>query len=141
MPRRKKWVLFFLVVMAGLILFYPIQVTVVPEWKLRVVDQTGEGLRGNAVRESWCHYTLESQCHEQDLVSDAEGYVWFPRRMIRTNLIIWFSKLILRLPNVHSSYGPSASIYYLGDFRLISEEPWYRSGRPLAEQIVVWRPR
>lgn len=92
------------------LLFYPFDTTVVPEWKLRVVDQTGQRLRGNRVRESWCHYTLETQDHEEELFTDADGYVQFPRRAIRTNLITWAGKFLVRLPNVHSSYGPIAFI-------------------------------
>ncbi|MDQ6654121.1 MAG: hypothetical protein M3Y84_15450 [Acidobacteriota bacterium] len=120
---------------------WPFETTVVPEWKLRVVDQTGQRMRGNRVRESWCHYTLETQCHEEELLSDGAGYVQFPRRAIRTNLITLAARFLARVVNVHSSFGPSASVYYLGDYRLVSDEPWYAPGRPLATEIVVWRPQ
>jgi hypothetical protein len=123
------------------LLFYPFELTVVAEWRLRIVDQTGQRLRGNRVRESWSHYTLETQGHEEERLSDGDGYVTFPRRTLRTSLITWAAKFLARLVNVHSSYGPSASVYYLGDYPLISEEPWYQPGRPLATQIVVWRPQ
>jgi hypothetical protein len=123
------------------LLFYPFDLTVVPEWKLRIVDQTGQRLRGNRVRQSWSHYTLENQSHEEELLSDGDGYVKFPRRTIRTSFITWAARLLARLVNVHSSFGPSASVYYMGDYQLISEEPWYQPGRPLATQIVVRRPQ
>ena len=123
-----------------LILVYPFDITVVPEWKLRVVDQTGQPLRGNRVRESWCHYTLETRCHEEELTSDSDGYIRFPRRAIRANFVTWAAKFLVRLVNVHSSFGPSASVFYLGDYSLVSEEPWYEPGRRLATEIVVRRP-
>jgi hypothetical protein len=120
--------------------FYLFEFTVVPEWKLRIVDQTGQRLRGNRVRESWCHYTFETQSHKEELLSDGDGYVQFPRRTIRGNLITWVAKFLKRFVLVHSSSGPSASVSYFGDYRLISNEPCYEPGRPLAAEIVVWRP-
>lgn len=64
-------------------LLYPFEFMVVPEWTLRIIDQNSQRLRGNRVRESWCHYTLENQSQEEELLSDEDGYVQFPRRTIR----------------------------------------------------------
>jgi hypothetical protein len=140
--RSKKWLVTRAFIACLVVsLFYPFDITVVPEWRLRVVDQTGRPLRGNRVRESWSHYSLETQNHEEELLSDGDGYVQFPRRAIRTNLITWAAKFLASIVNVNSSFGPSASVYYLGDYPLISEEPWYQPGRPLATQIVVSRPQ
>ncbi len=135
-----KKLLFLVIACLVILLFCPFEKMVVPEWKLRIVDQTGQPLRGNLVRQSWRHWTLENQGHEEELRSDGDGYVDFPRRMIRTNLLIWAGKFLIRLPNVHSSYGPSASIYYLGDYKQLSDDPWYEPGRELAGEIVVFRP-
>jgi hypothetical protein len=107
--KQRKWLVTgAFIACLVVLLFYPFDITVVPEWKLRVVDQTGQRLRGNRVRESWCHYTLETQSHEEELLSDGDGYVHFPRRAIRTNLIVWAAKFLARVVNVHSSFGPSA---------------------------------
>ncbi len=122
------------------LLLYPFEVTSVPEWKLRVVDQTGQSLRGNRVSQSWCHYTFENQSHEAELFSDSDGYVIFPRRTVRGNLITWAGKHLLGLVKVHSSVGPSAWVSYRGDYRQASDMIWYQPGRPLASEIVVWRP-
>jgi hypothetical protein len=139
--KQKRWFVIGAFIACLIILFYPFDITVVTEWKLRIVDQTGQPLRGNRVRESWSHYTLETQNHEEELLSDGDGYVKFPRRTIRASLITWAARFLAGLVNVHSSFGPSASVYYLGDYPLISEEPWYQPGRPLATQIVVSRPK
>jgi len=139
--KQKRWLVTGAFI-AGLavLLFYPFEITVVPAWTLRVVDQTHQPLRGSRVRQSWCHYTLETRSHEEELLSDGDGYVQFPRRAIGTNLITWAAKFLARVVNVHSSFGPSASVYYLGDYPLVSDEPWYQPGRPLATEIVVRRP-
>ena len=140
--KQKKWLLTgSLIACLVVLLFYPFDITVVPEWRLRVVDQTGQRLSGNRVRQSWSHYTLEKQSHEEELLSDGEGYVQFPRRIVRTNIITWAAKFLWNVVNVHSSFGPSASVYYLGDYPLVSDEPWYQPGRPLATEIVVRRPQ
>src|SRR5438876_3234870 len=139
--KQRKWIVTgAFIACLVVLLFYPFETTVVPEWKLRVVDQTGQPLRGNRVRESWYHYALGTQSLEEELLSAGDGYVQFPRRAIRTNLITWAVKFLMRVPNVHSSYGPSASVYYMGDYPLVSDEPWYEPGRPLAKEIVVRRP-
>lgn len=129
------------IVCLNILVVIPFDITVVPEWKLRVVDQSGHGLRGNRVRESWCHYTLENQSHEEELLSDGDGNVQFPRRTIRTNLVTWAAKLAVGVLKVHSSFGPSASVSYFGDYTLVSDPPWYEPGRPLVKEIVVWRPQ
>ncbi|HEV2826446.1 MAG TPA: hypothetical protein VGW76_02500 [Pyrinomonadaceae bacterium] len=139
--RKKTFVIAVSTVCLIVLMVIPFEITVVPEWKLRVVDQTGQGLKGNRVRESWSHYTLETQSHEEEQLSDANGYVQFPRRTIRTNIITWAAKFAARIVNVHSSFGPSASAHYLGEYTLASDQPWYEPGRPLASEIVVWRPK
>jgi hypothetical protein len=139
--KKKQWsVAGAVIVCLILSLFYPFESTVVPKWKLRVIDQTGRPLSGNRIRESWCHYTLETNCHEEELQTDSLGYVEFPRRTIRMNLFSRVANAARRIINVHSSFGPSASVYYLGDYRLVSDEPWYMPGRPLESEIVVLRP-
>ena len=44
-------------VLAGLaiVLLFPYQTTVVPEWKIRVVDDNGEPFAGARVRQQWYH--------------------------------------------------------------------------------------
>lgn len=138
--KKRQWSIAGAVIIGLMLSLYPFETTVVPTWKLRLVDQTGQPLGGNRIRESWCHYTLETNCHEEELKTDSLGYVEFPRRTIRTNLFSWVTNAARRIINVHSSFGPSASVYYLGDYRLMSEEPWYKPGRPLESEIVIQRP-
>lgn len=75
--------------------------------------------------------------HEEELRSDADGYVRFPRRAIRTNLIAWTAKFLARLVNVHSGFGPSAAVYYLGEHPAVSVPGWYQPGTLLGSEIVV----
>jgi hypothetical protein len=52
------------ILLLGLILFYPFQTTIVPEWSLKVVDEEGLPVRDVNVTEHWQHFLLESASHE-----------------------------------------------------------------------------
>lgn len=58
--KRKKWLVAGALVAYLVALLVPFETTVVPEWKLRDGDQSGNSMQGYLVRESWCHYTLET---------------------------------------------------------------------------------
>jgi hypothetical protein len=73
-PRKKIWIFATLGAMA-LLLLYPIKTTVVPDWKIRIVDEAGNPMRSFRVREIWQHYTIETYSHEEDLITDGDGYV------------------------------------------------------------------
>ncbi len=68
-------------------LLYPFKTTIVPEWSLRVVDQTGTPVRTINVTEHWQHYLLESSGHEELRQTGDDGMVNFPDRTIRAGLL------------------------------------------------------
>lgn len=92
------------------------------------------------VRESWSHYVLEKEGHQDELVTNGEGYVRFPRRGIRANVLARTIKYVVSAVNVHGGSGPAAWIFVMGDYEPVSDEPYYLPRRPLATQIVVRRP-
>lgn len=49
----------------SLILLLPYKTTVVPEWKIRVIDETGRPFAGAIVRQVWDHYSCESRVEKQ----------------------------------------------------------------------------
>ncbi len=65
---------------------YPLETIVVPEWRVRIVDEAGTPLRNSGVREVWQHYSIESKDHEEDPLTDNDGYVTFPKRTLRAPL-------------------------------------------------------
>ena len=87
------------------LLIYPFETTVVPEWKIRIVDEAGDPLRVTRVREVWQHYTIESASHEEDLITDGDGYVTFPRPTVRGSLLVRIGVPIVNGLNVHASFG------------------------------------
>ena len=77
-PMRKRlWITVVLLVLV-ITLLYPFKTTVVPEWRMRIVDEAGNPMRAIRVREIWQHDTIESASHQSDAFTDSEGYVTFP---------------------------------------------------------------
>jgi len=68
------------------ILLYPFQTTVLPQWDLQVVDDAGTPVREINVTEHWQHYLLESSGHEEAQRTNQDGRVSFAVRNIRTGL-------------------------------------------------------
>ena len=70
-----------------LLLFYPFQTTIVPEWSLKVVDEEGALVRDVSVTEHWQHFLLEASSHEEMRRVQDNGAVSFPERTIRASLV------------------------------------------------------
>lgn len=70
-----------------LLLFYPFQTTIVPEWSLKVVDEEGAPVRDVNVTEHWQHFLLEGSSHEEMRRVQDNGAVSFPDRTIRASLV------------------------------------------------------
>jgi hypothetical protein len=87
-----------------LILVYPFKTIVVPEWNLRVVDETGTPVRAINVTEHWQHYMFEREGHEELRQSGDDGMVKFPDRAIRASLLRRFAATLARLDKT----GPEA---------------------------------
>jgi hypothetical protein len=144
MSERRKPVLVLSIILAVMValLLYPLESTVVPQWRVRVLDQAGNSVRGVRLRESWSDYSVESHDHTEDLSTDADGYVSFPRRTVKANLLVRIARKGFIAIASHQGEGhPSAYILVFGDYRAVSDEPYYVPGRPLAAQIVVGPPR
>jgi hypothetical protein len=120
------------------VLLYPFETTVVPEWKVRVVDESGNLMIGMAVKEGWEHSSIESHRHEQDLTTDDEGRVTFPRRTIRANLLwrVGGAAVVAIVP--HQQSGPHFFLYALGPYSTLTGTD-YLPNNPLPGTIVVRR--
>ncbi len=123
--------------------FYPYRSTVVPQWRLQLIDEMGNGVPNTGVRQVWRDYSLEWGDHEEDFVTDANGYVTFPERTVRATILHrvvesgfdWLhSKTGLFL---HSSSGPHSYIVVLSGGH--SYEGYYH-GEGLPPERVVLRP-
>ena len=125
----------------GVIALYPWKTTVVPEWRVRIIDQGGSPLSNTAVRESWQHYSIESRHHEEDLLTDREGYVTFPKRTIRAPLAVRIIRPMINALNPHHSSGPVASIIVLAPDYIEWSNNATLPDQPLPKQIIVKKNR
>lgn len=140
MIRQKKWlVTWALIACLVVLLVYPFDSTVVPEWQIRIVDEASKPIRDVVVREQWRNHSVEFHGHYEDRKTDSEGYVFFPRRTVRAPLIVRaLGRAVIAL-NVHGESGPKASALVLGPY-LTSRDPDYSPEKPSPEVIVV-RPQ
>jgi hypothetical protein len=68
------------------IFLYPYQTTTVPQWNLRVVDDSGAPVALVNVTEHWQHHPLDSSGHQEVQTTSDDGLVTFGRRSIRASL-------------------------------------------------------
>jgi len=92
-------------------LLIPFPTTIVPEWKIRAVDESGNPFAGAGFRQSWNHYSYDISGQEFREV-DENGYVVFPERTFTAPLIyrVVRSGLAYLLLLAHGSVGSSASV-------------------------------
>ena len=134
--------LLILLACVAVILLYPTRTVIVPAWRIRVVDESGRPLPNEFVRQTWKHYSLELDAgdHSDDQWTDADGYVAFPERTTRANLL---QRMLVPLRQTaalgpHASYGASSHIIVWGG-RLVPETATYKPGEALPEEIVFPR--
>jgi hypothetical protein len=135
-PKRATYGITLFVLLA-VVLFYPFETTVVPEWKIRVVDAVGNPVKGVVVNQGWRHHSIEIHRQEQSLVADAEGYVTFPRRTARAGLLVRAVGSVIAEFNPHGRTGPYAFVDVLGPYSGTAAE--YSPGKPIPTTITVSR--
>jgi hypothetical protein len=130
-----------LLIPAGIafVLLFPYQTTVVPEWKIRVVDENGQPFAGARVRQQWHHYSYDLNDGD-DRTADGNGYVVFPERTFTAPLLYRAlrSGLAYVLTLAHGSTGIRASVWALSQTRS-SDFIDYKPGMPLVQEIVLRR--
>lgn len=101
----------------ALLLFYPFQTTIVPEWTLKVVDEEGAAVREVNVTEHWQHFLLENEAHEELKPVADNGAVEFPARTIRASLMRRGVATIRRIKQGgwRARRSPAASIVVWGN--------------------------
>jgi hypothetical protein len=113
---RKKRILILVVI--AVVLLYPFESTVVPAQNVVVMTEGRRPVQDATVRQRWQDYSLESRGHEQDLKTDLNGRITFPRRTIRASLL---RRALHPIGNffwqgVHASFGIHTQMFPLGDF-------------------------
>ena len=133
---KKVVLLPFLATLAAIAL-YPFETTVVPEWRVRIVDQAGSPLGNTSVKEVWQHYSIESRDHEEDLLTDGDGNVTFPKRTIRAPLAVRIVRGSINRLNPHGSSGPAAYVITLAPGYDMWRNNFYIPGQPLPTEVIV----
>lgn len=100
-----------------LLLLYPFQTTIVPEWSLKVVDEEGGAVGDINVTEHWQHFLLEAAAQEELKRAGDNGSVKFPARTIRASLIRRGLATISRIKSAgwRARRSPAASIVVWGN--------------------------
>jgi hypothetical protein len=144
----RKFLLTIVSVVVLLALLIPLPVLIAPEWKLTLTDEAGRPLPQIAVAETWQHYSLEDQGHDEARTTDETGTVLFPGRVIYSPLIWRFMGCIRQLRRyfAHASCGPYAwlSVRYpkgygqndLSEYTQ-AELQWWGGGPSHVTRIVV----
>jgi hypothetical protein len=111
----KAWIKYALIGLLVIIVLvaYPFEITVGPDWDVHVIDENGKPLIGATVRETWQQCSLETQSHEEDKTTDSNGAVHFPVRRMMASLLSKFIGCIsnFRQSGVHSSCGTWTDVF------------------------------
>lgn len=129
----------------GIILFVlsliPFKSTVVPSWRVRVIDLNGSPCFKQSVSGDWGHYSFSNQSSGEYRKTDINGYVEFPERTMRKNLIqrimnpLWAHLMVI----AHGSVGIHAYVYTSGMVGTGVFGLKYKPGKPMPDKIVVER--
>jgi hypothetical protein len=104
-------------VLAALALI-PIPYLASPRWEVWVVDNAGTPIEGMTVRRVYQDYSIESEGHEEDRITNGQGYTFFPAATSSSSIAqrCIFTVLSARA-GVHASFGRHASVFAFGNGR------------------------
>lgn len=136
----KRWrtaiLILVLVLLGGL---YPYESTVVPAWKLRIVDEQERPYADVAATQAWKDYTLETEAGQNldTRLTNKDGYVEFPERRIRASIVrrVFLTIFSAALTLAHGGFGIHAYVHASGPqgYRAVDYVP----GKPPAGQLVL----
>ena len=123
----------------GMLSLIPFETTVVPEWRLRVVDERGRPCGNMQVNQGWQDYSVDISGgnNGERKFTNSDGYVTFQRQGIRASLTrrIVNSTIAHALVLAHGSVGISGYVFASG----MKNGPWlnYTPGNPPPDTIIV----
>jgi hypothetical protein len=94
----------------------PIPYRASPDWKVWVVDSTGNPAGGVTVQLSYQNYSVESDGHEEERLTDEHGYTHFDEHRLAASLLqrCWYSVMSARAL-AHASFGPHDWVFAFGN--------------------------
>ena len=138
-PAKKRYLIFAITCLTVVLFLYPFESTVVPAWRLQVVDVDGNACSNMRVTEDWGHYSLylDGWLGSDDRFTGINGYVKFPERTVRAGLLrrIVVPVIAHILVIAHGSVGASGAVWATG----IKDVAWlsYKAGKPLPDRMRV----
>jgi hypothetical protein len=116
-------------------LFLPFNYKIVEKRELIVVDGNGVPINNASVRQFWHQYSLGYKGGD-DLITDINGLVILPARMVRTTIfdILYGTFSTIIEYKIHASLGSSDSVFISAKGH---GSKWYYDGKGLESKIVV----
>jgi hypothetical protein len=128
-----------------LLLVYPFNVTVAPEWNVKVVDENGKPVPGAYVSEFASHGTLDFQ-HNESVCTNMNGDAQFVRHTIRASVLTRVSSWVSRF-SIHGGLGGHVAVGVdrvgYGDMPTQTQAPdfnglvWSGSSNLISSRVVL----
>ena len=136
---RKKWRFIISIVLVLFVGLCPYNTTVVPAWKLRIVDEKGQPYANIPATQAWKDYSLELTAGQNldTRSTNTDGYVEFPQREMSASVLQRIFKTILSalMTLAHGGFGVQAYVHASGPQGY--SEVDYERGKPLPAQLVL----
>jgi hypothetical protein len=106
----RRWIIALVSIVVVLVL--PVPKTLVHEWSVRVIDQSGLSVSGIRVSESWESYTF-GLSGGTSLYTTSEGRVVFPRQKRYWSIGYWMIKAAANIVGfgVHAGFGSIGRVW------------------------------
>jgi hypothetical protein len=82
------------VLVVAFALWYPYDSGVVPQWKLLVVDPSGNPVAGAQVNQEWINPIEDGMVRSDSRTTDDRGVVVFPKRILHNRLALGTAKSV-----------------------------------------------
>ncbi|HEU4507714.1 MAG TPA: hypothetical protein VFR78_05715 [Pyrinomonadaceae bacterium] len=129
------------IIYVALVLLVPFETTVIPQWRVQVVDVHGTACANMRVTQSWGHYRLylDGNSSTENRLTDVNGYVQFPERTTKANLL---RRIIVPIFTsiatiMHGGWDVSGAVWATG----IKDVAWlsYKGNGPMPDKMRVER--
>src|SRR5262245_37090318 len=136
---KKRLIIVGIICVLMIVLFAPIETTLLPQWKLQVTDVSRVACSQMRVTQSWGHYRLylDGNNSTEYRITDTNGYVQFPERTIRASLARrTLMPIITRITTImHGGWKVDGAVWASG----IKDVAWlsYRPGAALPDKMQV----
>ena len=136
---KKRLLIVVLICLVPFVMFVPFETSVIPEWRVQVVDVNGRVCANTRVTQSWGHYRLylDGNDASEDRFTDVNGYVEFPERAIEASLLRRIiMPIVTRMTTImHGGWKIDGAVWAAG----IKDVAWlsYESGKPVPGKMRV----